>query len=233
MTGSSDCGIRIVSSFHSRRAARNSHPFPCLSFPSGDDPLDADAGALMVQEYKGQHAQPVQDVSLATDGTRFVSCGGDKPVFMWDTATARCVRKFYGHDAHVNSVCYNADGTVVASASYDGTVRLWDCKSNNGHPITVLPVFRDSVTKVLTTDHEIIASSVDNCVRVFDLRAGKLRVDDVHGEACACLSMCLCACVRFKSDVVACVTFLSCVCRSHSQPLCRLSPCPMTATACC
>lgn len=35
---------------------------------------------------------------------RFVSCGGDKQVFLWDVMEGRAIRKFRGHESEVNSV---------------------------------------------------------------------------------------------------------------------------------
>ncbi len=69
-----------------------------------------------------------------------VSGGGDKQVFLWDVATGRVIRKFRGHDAKVNAVQYNqvtGENNVVVSGSYDKSVRIWDCKSNNIDPIQV------------------------------------------------------------------------------------------------
>merc|ERR1712232_1327608 len=39
------------------------------------------------------------------------------------------VVKLEGHSYHVNSVCCNNDGTLMASASNDGTIIIWDAKS--------------------------------------------------------------------------------------------------------
>ena len=55
------------------------------------------------------------------------------------------------------------------------------CRSFNNSPIQVLSDFSDSVSKVLATPDEIIASSIDGNVRIFDLRAGKLRCDKFPG----------------------------------------------------
>jgi mitogen-activated protein kinase organizer 1 len=33
------------------------------------------------------------------DNGRFVSCGADKLVFLWDVTTGKTIRKFQGHDS--------------------------------------------------------------------------------------------------------------------------------------
>jgi hypothetical protein len=43
-------------------------------------------------------------------------------------------------------------------------------KSNSSAPIEMLKNFKDSVSKVIVMDNEIIASSVDGNIRTFDIR---------------------------------------------------------------
>lgn len=69
------------------------------------------------------------------------------------------------------------DGSVVASGSYDATVRLWDCKSQSTKPIQVFEEARDSVSSLHVVGHEIVTGSVDGRMRVYDLRMGMVFVD--------------------------------------------------------
>lgn len=70
----------------------------------------------------------VLDISISHDNARFASVGGDKAVFLWDVATAKTLRRFLGHTHRVNACDFNADASILASGSYDATVRIWDCK---------------------------------------------------------------------------------------------------------
>ena len=74
----------------------------------------------------------------------------------------------------MNTVAVNAEANVFASGSFDGSVCLWDLMSRSFTPIQRLYDFKDSVTKVMFTSYQIIASSVDGFVRVYDLRKEKL-----------------------------------------------------------
>lgn len=110
--------------------------------------------------------------------------------FLWDVATGKTIRRFLGHTHRVNAVDFNSDSSVLASGSYDASVRLWDCKydhlstnliqrSQNRVPIQVLEDAKDSVTSVQIKNFEIITGSVDGRLRTYDLRAGQLSTDVV------------------------------------------------------
>lgn len=143
--------------------------------------IEDEKSALLIKTYSGVHGYDVQDVAIANDNNTFASCGRDKQVFVWDVSTARVIRKLHDHEQRVNALCYNYSGSVLATASYDNTVRFWDMRAHNSYrPIQVLDEFQDSVTCVVVSEHQVIAGSVDGCVRTFDLRTGKVLIDTVH-----------------------------------------------------
>lgn len=74
-------------------------------------------GAGLLQTYSG-HGYEVLDIAVSDDNARFVSCGGDKLVFLWDVVSARTTRRFEGHGGRVNAVGFGGDagdGSVVVS----------------------------------------------------------------------------------------------------------------------
>jgi mitogen-activated protein kinase organizer 1 len=80
----------------------------------------------------------------------------------------------------VNSVDFNSDCSVIASASYDATVKLWDCRSHQSRPIQSLSDAKDSVESVVIKNHEILSGSVDGCIRQYDIRMGMMTCDPVQ-----------------------------------------------------
>lgn len=132
-------------------------------------------GALL-QTYLG-HARDVLDVRGSCDNAGIASVSSDKAVVLWDVTTAKSTRKWRGHAGAVQTVCFNEDSSVVISGSIDGSVCCWDTRSRARDPLQALKEARDAVTSVLASDHEIVSSSLDGCVRRYDLRMGKMCSD--------------------------------------------------------
>lgn len=98
----------------------------------------------------------------------------------------------------INTVEFNDDASVVASGSYDATVRLWDLRyaylllatryplntfsAQNRQPIQVLEDAGDAVQTLHVGNGTIMSGSVDGHVRIYDLRMGQLRTDFIGRE---------------------------------------------------
>jgi mitogen-activated protein kinase organizer 1 len=137
-----------------------------------------------IQKYSA-HGYAILDLACSSDNTTFASVGGDRNVFLWDVQAASTLRRFgsnssQGHSARINCVAFaGQDDSVLISGSLDRSVRIWDVKSRNANPIMILDEAKDSVSSIVVprTGYEIIAASVDNRVRSYDLRMGQCVVD--------------------------------------------------------
>jgi WD40 repeat protein len=74
-------------------------------------------------------------VAFSSDGNQIVSGVGDKAahsVNIWCVKTGRLLRSLEGHLDIVTSAAFLPDGSRLASASHDHTIRIWEASTNSG-----------------------------------------------------------------------------------------------------
>ncbi|GLC68369.1 hypothetical protein PLESTF_000683700 [Pleodorina starrii] len=126
------------------------------------------------------HVDWVRDVAFAPAGTPGVpgrllaSCGDDKTVKLWDLGGSQPALKYTmcGHTDIVSSLCFAPDGSLLASASTDLSIRLWD-PSTGRQAGRALVAHKSPVTCVcFSPDGKLLASgSHDKMIFLWDLAA--------------------------------------------------------------
>jgi WD40 repeat protein len=99
-----------------------------------------------------------------------------RSIHAWDTATRSPRRTFHGHNGEINRLVLSNDGTILASASSDNTVRLWSTESGEeqrslripGSPILDVALSPDGHTLVTVDTY------LTNCVKIWDPDSGAL-----------------------------------------------------------
>lgn len=84
----------------------------------------------------------INSVSFSPDGRKVLSAGAlpgmgyyeSGVIDLWDVS-GKLIRTLKGHTREVNSVAFSRDGLRAASASTDGTVRLWNLETGTGSGI--------------------------------------------------------------------------------------------------
>jgi WD40 repeat protein len=99
---------------------------------------------------------PVKDILAAGTGNK------EGSLYLWKLASKEQTQILRGHTARITEISFSDDGLLMASASYDGSVRIWHMDNLN-----VLPVVFDDhgtwVTSIMfTRDNNFIYSGDKN-----------------------------------------------------------------------
>ncbi|XP_038670525.1 notchless protein homolog 1 isoform X1 [Scyliorhinus canicula] len=109
---------------------------------------------------------------------RLVSGSDDFTLFLWMPAEdKKPLARLTGHQALINEVCFSPDTRLIASASFDKSVKLWDGRTGK-----YLASLRGHVSAVYqiawSADSRLLASgSSDSTLKVWDVKTRKLSVD--------------------------------------------------------
>lgn len=133
-------------------------------------------------------------VAFSPDGNRLLINGWesktrDNPSRLWDLSKGAEIATLAGHksDTQLQGVMFSHDGRLIATASLDGTARLWDGISGSllnmlgqestglkGEDIATDPRDRVMSSAFSKDDRYFATTSLDNNVRVWDVAHGSL-----------------------------------------------------------
>jgi len=102
-----------------------------------------------------------------------------------DRHGGRLVMNLTGHEGEVISVAYSPNGRLLASASKDDTVRLWDTLTGE-ETITPLQSDDDTVQCVaFTADGQRVVSGTGTCglIQIWDVRTGRDAMPPLRGHS--------------------------------------------------
>ncbi|MCS7016374.1 MAG: hypothetical protein NZM42_09710 [Gemmatales bacterium] len=148
--------------------------------------FDATTGKSLVT-FSGMN-QDVLALAIHPDGKQLVSAGMEPALIWWSaditgTAAQRAgttessfgqrIRNQGGHGGAVQELVFTPDGRLLASASADGTVRLWN--GQNGQPLQTINIGSVQYAVALRPDGgQVAAGGFDGLVRIFDTKSNRL-----------------------------------------------------------
>mmetsp|Transcript_40581 Transcript_40581/g.95305 ORF Transcript_40581/g.95305 Transcript_40581/m.95305 type:complete len:479 (+) Transcript_40581:44-1480(+) len=124
------------------------------------------------------------ETALGADGIeRMVSASDDHTMYLWEPSRSKKpIVRMTGHVQPINHVSFSPNGRMIASASFDKSVRLWNGVTGKylatlrGHVGAVYQVAWSSDSRLL------VSASKDSTLKLWDVEVGsktfgKLRID--------------------------------------------------------
>jgi transducin (beta)-like 1 len=135
-----------------------------------------------VKPFSG-HQGEVNAIKWDPTGSLLASCSDDSTAKIWSMKQDTYVHDLKEHSKEIYTIRWSPTGTgtnnpnqqlVLASASFDSTIKLWDVES--GGVLHSLKGHRDSVYSVaFSPNGEYLASgSLDRCLHIWSVKQGKL-----------------------------------------------------------
>ena len=130
------------------------------------------------------HTEYIFAVEFSPDGKIIASGSADLTIRLWDVETGECIKVLRGHKSLVTGLAFTTVpanliglqpkcGYLLASTSYDRTVRLWDPLT--GELLHTLPEYYAMSVDFSPDGKSIAVGNFDDTVRIWDLETKKCR----------------------------------------------------------
>lgn len=118
------------------------------------------------------HRQTVSSLALKPNSNNLISGGWDSTINFWNISTGEHLQKI-DINGKVRDIAISADGNILATATDEKTVRLWDTIA--GQPKGILEGHKESAECVAFSPNGgvIATGSNDNTIKIWHLKSGQ------------------------------------------------------------
>jgi WD40 repeat protein len=123
-------------------------------------------------ELRGQVSASTNTVSFSADG-RYLAADSSNTIRLWEVESGEARASLKGHSNLVENVAFLDGGRMLASGSWDRTVKLWDIAQASGER-DVLTAHSGSVESLVFTPEgqTLISGGSDGRIRRWDVATG-------------------------------------------------------------
>ena len=151
--------------------------------------LDGTVRAYDLMRYRNFRTftspNPTQFSSLALDPSGELVCAGCVDTFevcVWSMKTGKLLEMLSGHVGPVSGLVFNPSRALLASSSWDNTVRLWDVFEKK-HTRDTLELGSDVVTLAFRPDgRELVSSSLNGNLTTWDVTGPAKQLATIEGR---------------------------------------------------
>ncbi|XP_040211280.1 periodic tryptophan protein 2 homolog [Rana temporaria] len=141
--------------------------------------LDGTVRAFSLLRYRNFRTftspRPTQFSCLAVDSSGDIVCAGGQDsfeVYVWSIQTGRLLDVLAGHEGPISSIAFNPCKSVLATASWDQTVRLWHM-TDSWRTTETFSLNADALAVTFRPDGEELAvASLDGQITMWDPEKG-------------------------------------------------------------
>ncbi|WP_372370872.1 protein kinase [Candidatus Uabimicrobium sp. HlEnr_7] len=115
---------------------------------------------------------PISSIDISRDDNYLISASLANSIEIWDLKTGKPIHNKNGHTNAISKVIFHPEGKIVASSSYDGTVRI--CNALSGEQIRELPHNAYIYSCCFSRSGNLLATTTDKEIQVWNWQTGKL-----------------------------------------------------------